>query len=120
MYVLHGTQFSGPIHNVADGTAIGWYRVIYEDQTEQSVAVVAGEDVGSWFAEDSESPSRGAKVWEGKNRIADWTNSSVRIFASGWTNPQPRKKVARIDYLAAGTQAAPFCLAITIEEPIAN
>lgn len=120
MYVLHGTQFSGPIHNVADGTAIGWYRVVYEDQTEQSVAVVAGEDVGSWFAEDSDPPSRGAKVWEGKNRIADWTKSSVRLFASGWTNPHPAKKVARIDYLAAGTQAAPFCLAITVEEPIAR
>jgi hypothetical protein len=32
LYVLHGTQFSGPMQNVADGTTIGYYRVVYEDQ----------------------------------------------------------------------------------------
>jgi hypothetical protein len=120
MYVLHGTQFSGPGHHVADGTSVGWYRVVYEDQTETSVAIVAGEDVRDWFAHDAAPPSRGTKVWEGKNRWASWSNSSVRLFASGWTNPHPEKKVARIDFLAAGTQAAPFCLAITIEEPISR
>jgi hypothetical protein len=120
LYVLHGTQFSGPTHNVADGTTIGWYRVVYEDQTEESIAIVAGEDVRSWFADDSAPPTRGTKVWEGKNLLAEWLNSSVRLFASGWTNPHPEKKVARIDFLAAGTQAAPFCLAITIEEPISR
>lgn len=46
--------------------------------------------------------------------------TSVRLFAAGWTNPHPEKKIARIDYLAAGTQAAPFCLGITIEEPISK
>ncbi len=120
MYVVQGTQFGGPTHNVADGTTIGWYRVVYEDQTEQSIAVVAGEDVGHWFADDSEPPTRGAKVWEGKNRLAEWLNTSVRLFAGGWTNPHPEKKVSRIDYLAAGTQAAPFCLAITLEEPVSK
>lgn len=120
MYVLHGTQFSGPTHSVADGTAIGWYRVVYEDQTEQSIAIVAGEDVRHWFADDSKPTTRGTKVWEGKNLLAKWLNSSVRLFASGWKNPHPEKRVARIDYLAAGTQAAPFCLAITIEEPVSK
>jgi hypothetical protein len=81
---------------------------------------VAGEDVRSWFSNDSDPPRRGAKVWEGKNRLAEWVNLRVRLFASGWTNPHPEKKVARIDCLTAGTQAAPFCLAITIEEPVSR
>lgn len=120
MYVLHGTQFGGSTHNVADGTIIGWYRVVYEDQKEESIAIVAGEDVCHWFADDSEPPTRGAKVWEGKNRLAQWLNTSVRLFAGGWTNSRPEKKIAQIDYLAAGTQAAPFCLAITVEEPVSR
>lgn len=117
MYVLHGTQFSGSLHNVADGTTIGWYRVVYEDQSEQSIAIVAGEDVRSWFSNDSDPATRGAKVWEGRNQFAGWVNVTTRLFASGWVNPHPERKVARIDFLAAGTNAAPFCLAITVEEP---
>ncbi|MCX7424017.1 MAG: hypothetical protein NTW96_00005, partial [Planctomycetia bacterium] len=120
MYVLHGTQFGDATHYVADGTTIGWYRIVYEDQSEESIAVVAGEDVRSWFADGDRPPTRGAKVWEGKNLLAEWLGSSVRLFAGGWTNPHAEKKVARIDYLAAGTQAAPFCLAITIEEPVSQ
>ena len=120
MYVLHGAQFSGPTNSIADGVIIGWYRVVYEDHSEQTIAIVAGEDVRSWFANDSEPPSRGTKVWEGKNLMAEWDKSSVRLYAGGWKNPHPEKKVARIDYLAAGTQAAPFCLAITIEEPVSR
>jgi hypothetical protein len=120
MYVLHGTQFRGPMLNVADGTTIGYYRVVYEDHSEQPIAIVAGEDVRDWFDHDPDLPTRGAKVWEGKNLLAEWRNGSVRLFTSGWTNPHPEKKIARIDYLTAGTQAAPFCLAITIEEPISK
>jgi hypothetical protein len=120
MYVLHGAQFSGPTHSVADGTTIGWYRIVYDDQSEESIAAVAGEDVGNWFADDAKGPTRGAKVWEGQNLLAEWMNTSVRLYAGGWTNPHPEKKVARIDYLTAGAQAAPFCLAITIEEPVSR
>ena len=49
-----------------------------------------------------------------------WRDGNVRLFAGGWTNPHPEKKIARIDYVTAGTQAAPFCLAITIEEPVSK
>ena len=120
MYVVHGTQFGGPGFSLAAGTAIGWYRVVYEDRSEQSIAIGAEEDVGAWYADDSQPLTRGAKVWEGKNLSAEWSNTTVRLYASGWTNPHPEKKVARIDYLAAGTQAAPFCLAITVEEPVSK
>ncbi|MCX7424019.1 MAG: hypothetical protein NTW96_00015 [Planctomycetia bacterium] len=85
---------------------------------EHAEKYVAGEDARSWFADGDQPPTRGAKVWEGKNLLAEWLGASVRLFASGWTNPHAEKKVARIDYLAAGAQAAPFCLAITIEEPV--
>jgi hypothetical protein len=120
MYVLHGTQFSDAMHGVADGTTIGWYRIVYEDQSEESIAIISGEDVRGWFADGDQPPTRGKKVWEEQNLLAQWLNTTVRFFAGGWTNPHPEKKVARIDYLAAGAQAAPFCLAITIEEPVSQ
>jgi hypothetical protein len=120
MYVVHGTQFGGPTFSVSAGTVIGWYRVVYEDQSEQSIAIGAEEDLGAWYADDSQPLKRGAKVWEGKNLAAEWSNTTVRLYASGWTNPHPEKKIARIDFLAAGTQAAPFCLAITVEEPVSK
>jgi hypothetical protein len=117
LYILHGTLFSDATYNVADGTTIGYYRVVYEDHSEQSIAIKAGEDVRCWFAKDPEPATHGAKVWEGRNNMAEWNGLNVRLFASGWTNPHPEKKTARIDFLSAGTQAAPFCLAITMEEP---
>ena len=116
MYVVHGTQFGGRSFSLANGTIIGWYRVIYEDQTQEAIAIAPGEDVGAWIAEDSQPLTRGLKIWEGKNRA----NRTLRLYTSGWTNPHLEKKVARIDYLAAGTQAAPFCLAITVEEPVSR
>ncbi len=118
MYVLHGAQFSGPTNSIADGVIIGWYRVTYDDQTEEAIAIVAGEDMRDWFARDSERPTRGTLVWEGKNIFGSWLGVTVRLFAGGWKNPHPEKKIARIDFLATGAQAAPFCLAITIEEPV--
>jgi hypothetical protein len=44
----------------------------------------------------------------------------VNLFASGWTNPHPEEMVVGINSLTASAQAAPFCMAITIEEPVAK
>ncbi len=118
---------SSAIDALPDGTTIGYYRVRYEDGSDQWIAIVEGDDVRDWCSWNPVSPTRGTIAWKTFNDVTeDRAKGSGRpaqpfaLFAGGWQNPHPERKVATIDYLAAGTSAAPFCVAITVEEPAAN
>ena len=59
--------------------------------------------------------TRGKKAWEGKNEPAQGFNASIRLYLATWNNPHPDKAVVSIDYISAQTDAAPFCVAMTVE-----
>jgi hypothetical protein len=39
------------------------------------------------------------------------------LYLSTWKNPHPEKTVGSIDYVSMKRNAAPFCVAMTVEEP---
>jgi hypothetical protein len=42
---------------------------------------------------------------------------ALRLCLSVWDNPHPDKQVATLDFVSSmDTQAAPFCVALTVEE----
>ena len=45
---------------------------------------------------------------------------SLRLYVTRWENPHPEKKVRTIDFISSTTHAAPFCLAMTVEEGTAS
>lgn len=115
---------SGAIDGVIDGTTIGYYRIRYEDGGDQWIAFAEGEDVRDWCSWFPVAPTRGTVAWKTFNEVtADRAQATGRepepfcLFVGGWENPHPERKVAAIDYISAGTSAAPFCAAVTIEEP---
>ena len=111
LYLLHGTQ-----HTVADGTLIGQYQVNYEDETTDTVPVVYGEDVRDWWtSKQTESVTRATVGWEGANAATRQWNRTLRLYCAMWKNPHPQKKVVSIDFISANTDAAPFCVAMTVE-----
>jgi len=111
LYILHGTRLA------QDHKHIGDYQVNYDDGTEGTIPIVCGEDLRDWWNIDESSPvSRGTVVWEGSNAMTKSKDLTLRLYLTKWTNPHPEKQVASIDYISANTGAAPFCVAMTIEQ----
>jgi len=123
LYLLHATGF-GAFGNpgdplfINDGVAIAKYTVKYEDNSEEIIPIVYGEDVRDWFNHDQSKPAtRGKIVWEGENEFAKNFGATLRLYLTEWKNPKPDKKVVSITFAREGDSvAAPFCVAITADE----
>ncbi len=119
LYFLHGTQWGAP-DAMPDGTTVGQYRVRYDDGSSASIPIVYGQDVRDWWNTDQRRPvTRGRVVWTGSNRASEQEafRTTLRLYLGVWENPDPKKKVTGIDFLSENTICAPFCIAITAEEP---
>ena len=114
IYFLHGTQWRG-----SDGIQIGHYLVHYEDGDTASIPIVYGQDVRDWWATEDPIPATRARVaWTGTNPAIERFRTVLRLYLAVWQNPHPDKKIARLDFCSAcKTPCAPFCAAITAEEP---
>lgn len=90
----------------------------YNDGTEATIPVAYGDDLRDWWNLDRSSPvSRGTVVWEGSNAITRSNNRTLRLYLAKWMNPWPEKQVDTIDFVSTNTMAAPFCVAMTADEP---
>jgi hypothetical protein len=112
---LHILQATG--HSVEDGTVIAKYVLHYADKSEETIEVVYGKDVRDWWRnDDAKEPTRGKVAWKGSNESAKSNGSSIWLFSLTWKNPKPDKKVVSIDYVSKLTEAAPFVVAMTLED----
>jgi hypothetical protein len=111
---LHILQACG--YSAEDDTVIGKYVIHYDDKTKAEIEIVYGRDVVDWWAyPDRKGPSRGKVAWEGTNDASKGFDAKIKLYLTTWENPNPRKKVVRIDFLATApdTGAAPFCVALS-------
>ena len=114
LHILHATGWGSEL---ADGTLIGEYVVHYEDKSTVTIPVLYGEDVRNWWNNDnSKQITRGKVAWTGENDAAKERNLKLRLYLTTWKNPKPDKKVVCMDYLSKKTEAAPFCVAMTLQE----
>jgi hypothetical protein len=124
LYILHATVFGRGDPEIADDVQIAKYVVHYEGGDTEEISVVYGKDVRDWwFSNDEKSVSRGQVAWKGENEVTkdkagfQRPPEGIRLYLSTWKNPHPTKRVVSIDYVKVGdTPAAPFCVAITLEE----
>ena len=127
IHLLHSTCYGGHGKNnvaadilVDDDTQIGEYIIHYDDGSSEGFALIYGQDVRDWWyvPGESEKPSLGKVAWEGENDISDQTVAGIRVYSSIWENPNPEKKIKTIDFVGRKeeTVAAPFCIAITLED----
>jgi len=121
LHVLHATGWGsaaeGDKTHVPDDTLIAKYVIHYEDKSNAEIEVIHGRDVRDWwYAEGDKGADRSKLAWTGENPDSKRANKKLRLFMTTWENPNPRKKIVSIDYLAtkkAETAAAPFCIAMT-------
>jgi hypothetical protein len=125
LHILHATGYGGgpnvpgaPWH-VADDALIGEYKINYEDKSAEHIQIVFGQDVRDWwFRADEKETSRGKVAWKGDNELAKNYECRLRLYLTTWDNPTPDRKIVSIDYIGKKdeTVAAPFCVAISLEE----
>jgi hypothetical protein len=117
LYALHSSQFGNPPHLLYDGDVIGEYTLNYEDASSASLPIVFGRHVRDWWNDDKGQPvTEGRVVWTGNNRVSEWNNMSLRMYLGVWENPHPEKRVTTLDFRSTGTDAGPFCVALTVEK----
>jgi RNA polymerase sigma factor (sigma-70 family) len=116
LYFLHAAQW-GAEKGEKNGAQIGSYTVIYEDKSQVSIPIVYGQDVRDWWYREALGPGRAEVAWEGTNEDAKKRNgATIRLYLTRWTNPEPTRKVVALDFASTNLGAAPFCVAITLEE----
>jgi hypothetical protein len=117
LFFLHATN-QGQGRRVSEGDRIGEYVVRYDDGSTQLIPIVFGEEMRDWWNNDrGQAVTRARVAWSGSNAALAASGFGIRLYISEWRNPCPQKTIASIDFVSAGTDAAPFCVAITAEEP---
>ncbi len=119
LHFLHAALFGKSQPKIEDGTTIAEYRVRYDDGIKVVVPVKYGVDVRDWWYPKAGPEPAGDKVrvaWEGENEASKTIDNGVRLYLTTWENPHPAKRVKAIEFARVeGTQASPFCVAITAE-----
>ena len=113
LHFLHGHA-----NLVSSRTEVGTYVIHYADGSEETIRLISGINTGPWAipASVTNAPPRAKEVWQaesrlGKNRLLN----RLRVLLTTWDNPHPTRAIASIDFVSAGTDAAPFLIAVTTE-----
>jgi hypothetical protein len=127
IHVLHATLYGGSSRKptetnvvVPEREQIGEYIFTYGDGSTEGFPIIHGEDVRDWWyvPGEADGPTIGKVAWEGTNEFADGKRAGIRVYSREWKNPFPSKMIKSIDFVGrkAETEAAPFCIAITLED----
>jgi hypothetical protein len=117
---LHFLQACGYGTDEEKNKAIGKYIIRYEDKSKEKIEIVYGKDIVDWWAYPSQTaPSKGKVAWEGENEASKGFEAKIKLYLMTWENPKPDKVIKAIDFvtLSKDLSAAPFCVAITAENP---
>jgi hypothetical protein len=115
LHFLHACHGGTPVPD----SIIGYYTVTYEDKSQATVALVYGKDLANWWSGPPEGDLGRARVaWKGTNAKAKNEGASIRLYLRTWKNPEPKKRIASIDFGATTCRygVSPFCVAITAEK----
>ncbi|MCX7598957.1 MAG: beta-N-acetylhexosaminidase, partial [Armatimonadetes bacterium] len=89
------------------GQTIGAYRIHYADGSTEEVPLVYGRNIGAFVAPGFAAAA--ALGWRGTTP----GGTPLWVYAWPWENPHPDREIASLDFVSAGTRAAPALLAVT-------
>ncbi len=115
LHLLHAAGFGSAAD---EGKQIGACVVHFATNNMRlEIPIVYGREVLNWQAQAEEpAPGKTLKVaWTGENAVSKQARGSVRLFLTTWTNPVPAVEIESIDYVSSMGMAAPFLIAITVD-----
>ena len=96
---------------VDPGVRVGAYVVHYADGSQEEAPLLFGRNIACYYAHSTLVTGRPA--WTGKTP----GGTTLSVHAWEWHNPHPDQEITSVDFVSAGTQAAPALLAITAVAP---
>jgi len=101
------------------GTIIGSYLLHYSDGQQRELPIVFGRDIGGWWLcdnnNDSAAPESAPTAWVGTNGLASRAGCAICLYLSTRDNPRPDVQLASIDFKSSMSLAAPFLVAMTVD-----
>jgi hypothetical protein len=96
---------------------VGQYIINYEDNSADTISIRYLDNLRDWwFAEGDKMPKNATQAWIGLNDITEKRGLHISLFNFEWKNPHIDKTIKSIDFLSTMTNAAPFLVAITLDE----
>lgn len=89
------------------GETVGTYRIHYTDGSTEEAPLIYGRNIGAFVAPGFAAGA--ALGWRGTTP----GGTPLWVYAWPWENPYPEREIASIDFVSAGTRAAPVLLAVT-------
>lgn len=97
---------------VPAGTHVGSYVLRYADGQVAELPLLAREHLDEWHYTGAAPDLPHAQVaWTGRNDF----HARVQLFLLTWEHPRPDAILQSVDFVATGTAAAPFMVAMTVE-----
>ncbi len=117
IHLLHANSaFADP-----NGTTVANFIVHYSDGDEANFMIRQGVEVLDWW-DWPEAPVKlpssayTTVAWTGSNPASEHQGARVRLFDTSFSNPHPEKQIESVDYNSAMAGAAPFMVALTVEQ----
>jgi hypothetical protein len=96
---------------------VGQYIIHYEDNSTDTISIRYLDNLRDWwFAEGDEMPKNATQAWIGLNDLTEKRGMQISLFNFKWGNPHIDKTIKSIDFLSTMTNAAPYLVAITLDE----
>jgi hypothetical protein len=101
-----------------DGKVIGKYVLHYAGGETVTLDIVYGTDTLDWWKSSAEAkaPRSATVAWAGSNPATEALGSSLWLFKRVYDNPKPDLKIETVDFVSAQAAAAPFLVAVTVED----
>jgi hypothetical protein len=101
------------------GTPVGSYVLHYADGEKRELPIVFGKDTANWWFSgvpvEASEPAGARVVWAGHNALSDRNNNAICLLKSTRDNPRPDVEVVSIDFVSSMSLAAPFLVALTVD-----
>jgi hypothetical protein len=104
--------------NTTDGTEIGSFEIHYADGQSKRIQIRYGEPVQDWLFDPTVQKGDAQVAWTGSIgslRASQVGGKLLRLYCLTWENPSPEVPIAKLDFVSALADAAPFLIAITLE-----
>ena len=113
---LHFLQASG--WQAEDGKVIGKYVLHYAGGEKAALNIVYGTDALDWWksAAEAKPPQSATVVWTASSPATEAVGASLRLFKRTYDNPKPDLTIETLDFVSTQAEAAPFVVAITVED----
>jgi type II secretory pathway pseudopilin PulG len=111
LHFLQGSAGAAP-----PATPVGKYIVHFHDGQSEEIPILYEDHVlDTWNAPPDQRVMKSQLAWE-KQIENGPPIQNARLYRMSWKNPRPDARIVFLDFISAGSSAAPFLVGLSVEE----